>query len=90
MNRSECLDAAKQIVTTDRNEQYGEPEDNFRIIALLWNDYLQMKGLTNLLQSKDVANMMVLFKVARNLEHSKDDNWVDICGYAACGCEVTS
>ena len=33
MTRSGILDAAKQIVTKDRNARYGEPEDNFSVIA---------------------------------------------------------
>jgi len=41
------------------------------------------------LNSEDVANMMILFKVARNSANSKDDNWIDIAGYAACGGEVS-
>lgn len=90
MNRGECLDTAKQIVTTDRNEQYGEPEDNFKVIATLWNDYIKQIPIGMDLTSEDVANMMILFKVARNLANPKDDNWVDICGYAACGCEVAA
>ena len=37
----------------------------------------------------DVANMMVLMKVARNASGVyKEDNWIDICGYAALGGEI--
>lgn len=81
--REDVLDTAKEIVCNDRNNQYGEPEDNFGLIAKLWSCYTS----TNL-SSKDVANMMILFKVARNATgNSKVDNWVDIAGYAACGAE---
>ena len=40
MNRADILETAKEIVTSDRNNQYGEPEDNFDTIASLWNAYL--------------------------------------------------
>ncbi|WP_130837539.1 DUF6378 domain-containing protein [Lachnoclostridium sp. Marseille-P6806] len=87
MTREEILNEAKKCVCTDRNEQYGEPEDNFKMIAALWNAYLKN---IDLLDSQDVANMMILFKVARNataLDNPKPDNWIDIAGYAACGGE---
>lgn len=83
MERAECLDSAKEIVTGDRNVQYGEPKDNFSLVADLWSVYL-----CDTLTAADVANLMILFKVARNRGGHKDDNWVDICGYAACGAEV--
>ena len=35
--------------------------------------------------------MMILMKVARNSSGVyKDDNWIDICGYAALGGEIQS
>jgi hypothetical protein len=38
----------------------------------------------------DVAAMMILMKVSRiTTSPGKEDNWVDIAGYAACGAEVT-
>ena len=33
MKRNEILENAAEIITTDRNKQYGEPEDNFCVIA---------------------------------------------------------
>lgn len=88
MKREQILEQAKQTICHDRNDQYGEPEDNFRKIAELWTTYLGPK-LPRALNSEDVANMMILFKVARNSANSKDDNWIDIAGYAACGGEVS-
>lgn len=85
MTRSECLDEAKMIICQDRNNQYGEPEDNFKVIAEFWGSYLNKD-----LNATDVANMMVLFKIARNMANPKEDNFVDICGYAACGIEVAT
>lgn len=39
MTREEILNAAKQCVCQDRNDQYGSPEDNFETIAGLWTMY---------------------------------------------------
>ena len=90
MKRSEILDTAKEIVTTDRNAQYGEPEDNFDTIASLWNAYLVGKHSDGaVITAKDVALMMVLFKVGRILTSTtvKEDSYIDAAGYIACGYE---
>ena len=88
MDRKACLDAAVKCVCTDRNAQYGEPEDNFKIIADYWNLYLDIdKDMP--ITAQDVAIMMALFKIARmQTGKPKDDNFVDAIGYLACGCEI--
>lgn len=90
MTRQEILDQAATAVTKDRNDSYGEPEDVFCCIAQMWSSYLSKQGLlTDVLDSVDVAAMMVLLKVARiNPEEPHPDNWIDIAGYAACGGEL--
>lgn len=92
MNREECLKAAIECVCTNRNEQYGEPEDNFEVIAEFWRDYIDARYYSAVpLNSEDVALMMALFKIARLATGTaKDDSFVDACGYLACGCEITS
>lgn len=89
MKREQLLETAKQTVCHDRNDQYGEPEDSFDAIARYWSVYLQQVGLPGNIDSQNVADMMILLKVARQAESPKDDNYVDIAGYAACGSEVT-
>ena len=82
--RAKILDKAKQAICNDREGQYGTPEDSFNEIAKLWSPYID-KPLT----AKDVAVMMCLFKIARiKTGRFKEDNWVDLVGYAACGAEV--
>lgn len=80
------LDTCKEIVTKHRQSQYGTPEDNFGRIAKYWSNYLERE-----LTTTDVAMMMILLKIARG-QHKADnkDTWVDIAGYAACGCEVST
>lgn len=81
--REIILDDAKHAVCGDRDKQYGSPENSFERIARLWSAYLNRPLLTS-----DVANMMILFKVGRNITgEPKVDNWVDIAGYAACGAD---
>lgn len=91
--RERCLDEAKRIVCSDRNEQYGEPEDNFNVIADYWAAYLNNKYKVGVpLDSGDVAHMMVLFKMGRitTAKTYKEDNYVDMAGYAACAMECAA
>lgn len=82
--RAEILDAAKKIVTGDREKQYGKPEDNFDVIARLWTTYAGHS-----FTPVDVAVMMTLLKVARiKTGHYKIDSYVDACGYLACAAEI--
>lgn len=103
MTRKDVLDTACVCVNGDREQDYGSPEDNFATIAEMWTAYLNrrinalIKMPTNvsdippLVESKDVAAMLVLLKVARiSSGNAKNDNWIDIAGYAACGGEIES
>ena len=84
------LEDAIKCVCTDRNEQYGEPEDNFKVIAELWATYLHARCPSPdtyiSITADDVAMMMILFKVARAATANTvtRDTLVDIAGYAAC------
>ena len=83
--REECLRTACEIVNGARQECYGDAEDNFQTIATLWESYLKATGCNVLIDSKDVAMMMILLKVARAASHGTHlDNYIDISGYAAC------
>lgn len=86
MNREQTLQEALKIVTKDRQNAYGTPEDNFNCIAGLWSSYLGTP-----ITAQQVAVLMILLKVARS-KSSPDyaDNYVDICGYAACASEVAT
>lgn len=90
MKRGELLDKAKTIISGDREEHYGNPENNFNTIADLWTAYLKRTvAPTAYVSAMDVANLMILLKVARLAsDYTHDDSWVDIAGYAACGSEI--
>ena len=85
-SRGNILDTAKQYVDTDRAEEHGDMEDNFQRIAAYWNAHL---GLVSYIKDTDVAVMMTLLKVARIHSNTENiDNWIDACGYMACGGEL--
>lgn len=69
---------ATAVVTGARREAYGSAGVSFTKIARLWGGYLGREVL-----AKDVAMMMVLFKVAREQNAHSHDNLVDMAGYAA-------
>lgn len=92
MTRAEILDEAKKCITGKREDDYGSPEDNFKLIADFWNDYLysQKSGFPKLV-AKDVSMMMCLMKIARiTTGTATDDSFIDLAGYAACGGEIVS
>ena len=85
--REATLKLAGEAVLADRNEEYGPPEDNFRDTAFLFTGYLKAAyGIEFDLTALDVANIMILLKMARlNTSPQKLDHYVDMAGYAACG-----
>ena len=87
MKREEILESARTCVCTDRNKQYGEPEDNFKAIAEMWMSHFKAKGYDVSITATDVALMLIEFKVARAItaKTPKSDTFIDIAGYAACG-----
>lgn len=90
VTRSEILTEVNNIVSGKRKGEegveYGVPEENFKVIAALWGEYLDMK-----VKPHDVAVMMALLKIARIKGGAfKKDNWIDLAGYAACGGECQS
>ena len=84
MTRSDILDRAKECITGRREQDYGSPEDNFKIIANLWTAYKDVE-----FSPLDVAMMMALLKIARIKNGGgTGDSFVDLAGYAACGGEI--
>jgi hypothetical protein len=76
---AELLHEAGLLINGERAEQYGEPQESFNAIAIMWSGYLGFP-----INVHDVAMMMILLKVARGSRgRHKKDNYIDICGYAA-------
>jgi hypothetical protein len=93
VTRESILERARVCVCGEREQDYGSPERNFETIADLWGAYLRGTGLIEEgeLEPHDVAAMLALLKIARiSSGNAKDDNWVDLAGYAACGGELQS
>ena len=80
---------AQKIINGERRDQYGKPQDAFTLIGDLWTRYIhsiskrghRLYGKIPYLNPKDVAFMMVLLKVAREMHKHKRDNLVDMAGY---------
>ena len=77
----------------ERANSYGHPINNHRAIADMFTVYLARRF--NLpagdvtVTPRDVAMLNILQKVCRDANEIKDDNIVDIVGYAGCAAEVT-
>jgi len=93
MNRYQALAAAEATVK-DREEHYGNPQQNFERIAALWNVILagklykdthsQLLNFSCQISAADVAMMMIGIKLARLIETpDHQDSAVDLAGYAA-------
>lgn len=86
MTREETLDMAKECVCGRRENEYGSPENNFKLIANLWTAYKEIAFTAN-----DVAIMMALLKIARiRTGTATEDSFVDLAGYAACAAEIAT
>ena len=87
----EIATAAAGLVSGDRHQTHGDKQVNHEKIATMWNAYLDIRRVPAPLDGVDVALMMALLKVARTQLGSPNlDDYVDICGYAACAGEISS
>lgn len=93
MNRKDTLMTAESYVNGQREQDYGTPEDNFKIIGDLWNVYANATCIKNgkvHFTPHDVAMMMSLLKHGRIATGMiKDDNYIDACGYLAIASEIS-
>lgn len=84
-NAEKALDGQKK--------EYGSPENNFRLIASMWEPYIRQRcvghGADVSIRPEDVAMLMALLKIARICTGTGTaDSFVDLAGYAACGGEI--
>jgi hypothetical protein len=73
----DIYDQARRLTSTDRQAQYGAPEDNLGRIGDLWSTYLSEP-----ITAHDVAVMMALLKIGRIASGvTVKDNYVDAVAY---------
>lgn len=89
LNREELCQKAIDIITGDRENEYGDPEDSFGLIARFWQAYLNHKTCDEKIETWDVAIMMALMKIARIANGKfKEDRYIDAIGYLAIAGEL--
>jgi len=79
------LRAALEQVST-KNRVHGDTDPLFRMIAELWSIYVFHANTVRpeiTVSPHDVAQLMVLLKIARSVYGYSADNYVDEGGYAA-------
>jgi hypothetical protein len=86
--REEILEEAAKLITQDRQEQYGPPEENFQNIADVWNVRFKNK-LSEPLTPADVAAAMALLKIVRDMAGYKEDSAIDAAAYIALYAELS-
>jgi hypothetical protein len=91
------LDEVKSILY-ERQGTYDKPENNFERIANYWNSHTNNKpGMENVPDEikklfmdtpKDIAEKMVLMKLAREQFKHKKDGVLDMIGYCVCLAQI--
>lgn len=85
------LEEARNIVVGARNTTHGEKERSFSLIAGLWTLYLSGRKDAGPISAVDVAQMMVLLKIARSVQGTfVRDHAVDAAGYSAIAGEIAA
>ena len=93
--RASALDEARQLITGDRNAQYGPPTQDFKRTAEMATSFGfrfvgHADGSPEDLESHHVAIFQMLLKLSRLAwTPQKRDSWVDIAGYSGCGYECS-
>jgi hypothetical protein len=77
MNAGDYLSEARAVIE-DRGMDYGHPTDNMSRTSRLWSAYLEMP-----VSDYQVAMCLALVKIARSMETSKVDNYIDGAAYFA-------
>jgi len=76
---------AKKLVYGDRNKDYGSPLKDYQRVSAVWTGLLIHKlkpGET--ISTQEALMVMVALKLCREMTKHKDDNVVDLHGYAEC------
>lgn len=86
--REQMLRHAIDLVTSDRNIDYGEPFENMSRIAEMMAAYMGKRTGREMDATDPVAFGIILklSRLANNPRHL--DSWTDLAGYASIGFEV--
>lgn len=77
MNAGDFLTEARATIQ-DRGMDYGHPTDNMQRTARLWSAYLELP-----ISDYQVAMCLAMVKIARSMESTKVDNYIDGSAYFA-------
>lgn len=83
--RAQTLSEAHDLITGEREQQYGAPEESFSQIAQLWSMYLGRS-----VSAYDVTFMLHLLKTGRLMNGYHKDSNVDSIGYLALSSEMAA
>lgn len=81
--REDVLTDAIDLISGDREDQHGDPVDNFRRIATGWSALFGVE-----IAPHEVGLAMVWLKMSRIIHKPSKDSFVDIAGYAALSAEL--
>lgn len=82
------LDRARELCCSERAAEYGLPDTSFGAIALAWEGYRIAMG-DRVMDGRDVAQHMIMFKAIRDGLKRKIDNLDDQASYAQCAAWIT-
>ena len=86
MKRQQTLDAASVLINRDRAATYGDAFAMHSQIAFMWGAILKCT-----IRPHQVALLMAALKLARAAHNPKhEDNFIDLCGYAALASEMAN
>ena len=85
-HRTDVLETANNLITGNREADYGPPKLNFQNIADRWSQLLSVD-----VEPWHVALLMADLKIARlaTTGRPNEDSFIDICGYAALAAELS-
>ena len=90
MNRTDTLVAADECITSSRAATHGSAAVGFDAIAQVWSALEMARGARGI-SGGDVALCLAAVKLIRaSANPAHVDNWVDLAGYAALGCEIAT
>lgn len=87
--RVNILNEAASLITGQRQQDYGTPEENFQRMADYANIHFKKNLENNIpISPRQTAEYMILLKMARTINSPTRDSYVDIGGYAGIAGEL--